>query len=103
MSLDRNEHGEQLQIFPGSRLWQEFRKEIEEVTRYLSLPAKGIVSLKLSYRGDKDWLAIMKRYNDQDKIEVLFGSGSSFVGALLGLEVSIEHDKWRLDRWANEK
>lgn len=102
MPQDKGKKLVQSEIYPGERLWDELRQTVEEVARYLALPAKGVVSLKLSYRGENDWLAVMKRYNEEDKVEVVFGSGASWVACLIGLEVAIEQNKWRLDRWANK-
>lgn len=101
MSPDKRKKTPWSENLPGLRFWKVWRKEIPEITRYLSLPQKEVVSLKISFRGENDFLAIMKRYNDEQKVEVIFGSGPDFIGCLLGLEVAIDQDKWRLDRYAN--
>lgn len=102
MSPDRFNAEIQSEIFVGSALWKAMGELVQEVTRYLAVPSKGVVSLKVAYRGERDWLAVLKRYTDEGKVEVLFGSGSDFVGALVGLETALEHDAWRLDKWDNK-
>jgi hypothetical protein len=61
-----------------------------------------LISLKVSCRGQHDYLAIAKKYDDKGQIVVCFGSGADFVSSLLGLSVALDSHKWRPDRYANQ-
>jgi len=102
MPRDNKKSPVQIEIFPGQHLEEWMVRTVGNVAKFLGLPSKGVISLKLSYRGENDWLAVMKRYNEENKVEVVFGSGVTWVSCLLGLEVAVEQDKWRLDKWANK-
>jgi len=86
----------------GSELWAALDHVAPLLRRFVSLSGKGMVSLKVTFRGDNDYLAIAKRYNDDGVVEVCFGSGAEFVGSLLGLEVAMDQNKWRPDKWMNK-
>ena len=86
----------------GSELWASLKQSAPLVTRLLVFPGEGIVSLKVSYRGENDWLAIAKRYGEGGTIDVCFGSGLDFVGALLGLDHALDNDKWRPDKYQGQ-
>ena len=88
--------------FGGSTLWASLLDTVPLVARLCAYPEKGMVSLKVSYRGQHDWLAVMKRYNDDGRVDVCFGSGPDMIASLLGLERAVDQDKWRPDKWMNK-
>lgn len=84
----------------GTEVWAALNHSCRQVALFLAKPERGLISLKVGYRGQHDFLAVAKRYADDGTIQVCFGSGPDFVGALLGLENSIDHDKWRPDKFS---
>lgn len=57
--------------------------------------------LRLKLRDDSSVLAIAKGYGSDGTPMVCFGVGYGVVGALLGLEGSIQGNNWRVDKpWA---
>lgn len=90
----------QLEMWPGSRLWQELAELCPLLALLIHSGETGWVSLKLAYRGTNDVLAVAKRYPDQGPVEVIFGSGTDVITALVGLENAIDQDKWRPDKYA---
>lgn len=86
----------------GSELWAAIKSSAPLVTRLLVYPGDGIISLKVSYRGENDWLAIAKRYGEDGTIDVCFGSGLDYVGAILGLDRALDNDKWRPDKFQSQ-
>lgn len=86
----------------GSDLWASLNETLPLLTQLLAFPEKGLVNLKLAYRGEDEILAVIKRYNDDGRVDVCFGSGSDAVAALIGLERAVNHDKWRPDRYLNK-
>ena len=57
------------------------------------------ISLKLKHRGEHDFLWVAKRYGPDGTQEVIFGSGSTGLDGLRGLEVAMDQGKWRPDKW----
>lgn len=102
MSLRKDDDGKQLEFLEGTRVWAEFMHSVPLLAKFLAYPSRAMVSLKVNYRGPGDFLAVCKRYNDDGAVEVCFGSGTDFVASLLGLEVAMDNQKWRLDKWANQ-
>lgn len=85
----------------GSELWSAMAHSLPLIASDAANPQHGFVSLKVTYRGEHDWLAVGKKYDDSGVVVVCFGSGPDFVGALLGLERAIDQDKWRPDKYQN--
>jgi hypothetical protein len=92
----------QMNFLVGTELWSQIDKTLPELRRYLTQPSRGLISLKCAWRGEGDWLAIAKRYTDEGVVQVCFGSGTDFVSSLIGLEVAMDNDKWRPDKWLNK-
>lgn len=97
-SPERNQ-GVQLSL-KGNVLLAGMFKEAPQVTEVLLNEDKSLVNIKITYRGEGDYLAILKRYDDDGAPVVIFGSGVDFVTALLGLETAVDQDKWRPDKYA---
>jgi len=97
-SPEKNQ-GVQLSL-KGNVLLAGFVKEVEDVTEVLLNADSSLVNIKISYRGPGDYLAILKRYDDDGTPTVIFGSGVDFITALLGLETAVGQDKWRPDKYA---
>lgn len=85
--------------FSTGKIHATFAEATPSVYRLVSDTSEGFISIRLSYRGPHDWLAIGKRYGDDGSPEVIFGSGVDFASALLGLEASIDQNKWRPDKF----
>ena len=84
----------------GFRMYEALTKEIPLVFAFVSNSSEDFISLRISYRGPGDYLAIGKRYAGDGAPEVIFGSGPDFIGCLAGLEVALDQDKWRPDKYA---
>lgn len=91
----------QLGLFKGTEVWASLLHSVPLVCKFVAFPEKGCISLKVTYRGADDFLAIAKRYGDDGIVQVCFGSGIEYVAALIGLEQAMDMDKWRPDKWAN--
>lgn len=102
MAISKEDRLKQFGLFPGAAVWSALIEYVPTVSRHLARPADGMVSLKLLYRGDNDFLAVAKRYGGDGEIQVCFGSGSDVVQSLSGLEVAMDQNKWRRDKWLNE-
>jgi hypothetical protein len=58
---------------------------------------EDFVSLLVRQRGLGDFIAVLKKYDDDGRPVVAFGTGFDYVSALLGLEGSIAAGRWRPD------
>lgn len=88
-------------VLAGSEVWAAIAHTVPLVTGLVAKGDSGFISLAVKYRAEYDFLAVAKRYNNDGRVDVIFGSGTDFVGSLLGLEAAIEDDKWRPDKWLN--
>lgn len=61
------------------------------------------ISIRVSYRGPYDYLAVAKRYGDDGGIEVCFGSGYDFWSSLFGLQGSLASQAWRPDKFTHKE
>lgn len=86
----------------GSEIWAALNHTIPHVAAFVANKHGDMVNLKVSFRGEHDFLAIAKKYDDTGVLVVCFGSGPDFVSSLLGLAVAMEHNKWRPDRYGNQ-
>lgn len=101
MARKKTEDGTQLAFFKGTEVWSAFSHTLPLLAKFMGFPAKGYISIKCTWRGESDFLAVAKRYGDDGLVQVLFGSGTDYVSALIGLEQAFDADKWRRDKWAN--
>lgn len=102
MAKNITDDGTQLSFFRGTEVWAAFSHQFPLLTRFMAFPEKGYISIKCTWRGESDFLAIAKRYGDSGLVQVCFGSGTDYVSALIGLEQAVDSDKWRPDKWAND-
>lgn len=82
------------------RGWMDLCEGLPMVGRLLLNYYGDTASVTIKYRGEHDWLIIGKKFGDDGRPVVVFGSGSTAVDALRGLERAIDADKWRPDRYA---
>lgn len=101
MAKGLKDDGIQLTFLKGTEVWAAFSHTLPLLTKFMGFPAKGYISVKCTWRGESDFLAIAKRYGDDGTVQVLFGSGTDYVTAFIGLEQAFDADKWRRDKWAN--
>jgi len=59
-------------------------------------------SVRIQYRGQYDYMAVCKRWGPDGTPEVIFGSGSDFIGCILGLEAALDKGAWRPDKYAGQ-
>lgn len=60
----------------------------------------GFRSLTVNCRGNHDWLAMARRYDEHKGTWVIaFGNGQSFSGSIQSLHKSISGEKWYEDRY----
>lgn len=85
----------------GSELWGQLHTTCPLLCSLLLDPGRGLISLKVVYRGETDFLAVLKVYAGDGTVNVCFGSGVDYVGSLIGLERAIDQDKFRPDKWLN--
>lgn len=58
------------------------------------------LSIRVSCRGQYDWLAIARRTDDAGGPIVCFGNGETYHGALAALNKSVAAGAWRPDKFA---
>lgn len=56
--------------------------------------------LKVTCKGENDWLAILGSYAPDGTPIVCFGNGHSFTSAMFSLGSSIAGEKWKGDQYA---
>lgn len=89
---------EQPSLF-GAKIVAAFFLTYPTVGKFIDDGFKDLISLRITYRGPGDYLAIAKRYSSSGDVQVIFGSGHTWYGCLGGLEVAMEQGKWRQDKW----
>jgi hypothetical protein len=60
------------------------------------------ISIRVSYRGPYDYLAVAKRYGADGGVEVCFGSGYDWWSSLFGLQGSLSKEAWRPDKFVHK-
>ena len=98
MSKTRQDGYKQKELF-GAKVVSAFSLTYPTVARFLDDGDNDLISLRITYRGQGDYLAVAKRYSSSGDVQVIFGSGHTWYGCLGGLEVAIEQGKWRQDKW----
>lgn len=83
----------------GSKVVSAFYLTYPTVAPFIDNASRDLVSLRITFRGEGDYLAVAKRYGSDGGLEVLFGSGHTWYGCLGGLETAMEQSKWRQDKW----
>lgn len=56
------------------------------------------ISLQIKLRPDGTCLAVLKKYGDDGRPLVLFGSGYGVPGALMGTDSAVQGGRWRPDK-----
>jgi len=86
---------------PAIEVAKVFYEQFEELHEFVTDRSEDVINVKVVHRGGGEWLAIIKRYDADGGIEVLFGGGSDFYNALHRASQGIGAGKWRPDKFLN--
>ena len=88
---------------PHMRLYRALHGDLPQITALVMRDPELFDRLTVRQRGPNDVVCVLKRFADGPHGEVCFGTGSDFLGALLGLEGALSAGRWREDKpWVPE-
>jgi hypothetical protein len=88
-------------IHPSYEVGKVVARHLTELHQLFTDDRQDLVNVKITYRGNDEWLCIAKRYGGDGGLQVCFGGGSDVYSALSSLSASVREGRWKADKYAN--
>lgn len=87
-------------IHPSYEVGKAVAKHLPELHELFTDARTDLVNVKITYRGNDEWLCIGKRYGGDGGLQVCFGGGADVYSALSSLSASIREGRWKPDKYS---
>lgn len=87
-------------VKPDYEVARAHHRHFPDVHQLVTAGREDLVNIKVTYRGNDEFLAIAKRYGGDGSLQVCFGGGSDFYSALSALQSAVASGRWKPDKYS---